>query len=129
MKPNLAVERFMFIPHSGFAKVQPIDLPSSSRISHRPTVQIQELVALSYGLNPKCMTARWRGAKHVSWARQVAMYLTRKLTNRSLTAIGGAFGCRDHTTVMHAVRKVEERMKADPLDYADVAALRKVLEG
>jgi len=56
------------------------------------------------------------------------MYLTRKLTHRSLKAIGNAYGLRDHTTVIHAIRCVEKRMETDPYDCADVLALRDVLE-
>lgn len=104
-----------------------IELPST-RLSHRPTVQIQELVALSYGLNPKAMTGKSREPRHV-WPRYVAMYLTRELTHRSLFSIGCAFGHRHHTTVLHGLRVVERRMAADPLDEADVLALREVLAG
>jgi chromosomal replication initiator protein len=106
--------------------IEPIALPSQTRISHRPTVQIQELVALSYGIHPKLMT---RQSRIHAWPRQVAMYLTRELTKRSLPAIGEAFGGRHHTTVLHAIRTVVQRMNEDPLDRADVLALRKVLEG
>lgn len=121
-------EPFIFIPHSGFArKLAPVELPSMTRISHRPTIQIQELVALSYNIHPNTMTISSRSRQH-AWPRQVAMYLTRQLTNRSLTAIGIAFGFRHHTTVLHAIRTVEGRMKIDPVDRADVLALRKVLE-
>lgn len=107
-------------------RVKPIPLPSLCRISHRPTLQIQELVALSYGLHPRHMTSASRDKGHV-WPRQVAMYLTRVLTKRSLPQIGAAFGHRHHTTVLHAIRSVEARMKSDPLDRADVAALKKAL--
>ena len=110
-----------------FSDVRPIELPSRCRISHRPTVQIQELVALSFGLHPRCMTSASRDKPHV-WPRQVAMYLTRELTKRSLHGIGASFGHRHHTTVLHAIRTVERRMKADGFDRADVAALRKALE-
>jgi chromosomal replication initiator protein len=55
------------------------------------------------------------------------MYLTRQLTKRSLPCIGRAFGHRDHTTVLYAIRSVEKRMEADPLYRADVEALRKAL--
>jgi chromosomal replication initiator protein len=109
------------------ASVQPIELPSRTRVSHRPTTQIQELVAVSYGLHPQCMTARWRGYRHVAWVRQIAMYLTRQITHRSMPAIGEAFGGRDHTTVLHAIRRVEQRMKDDPIIAADVNILRKAL--
>ena len=47
-------------------------------------------------------------------ARQAAMYLSRELTARSLTEIGGLFGNRDHSTVAHAVKAVEKRMSGDP---------------
>lgn len=109
-----------------FVGLEPIVLPSMTRISHRPTVQIQELVALSYGLHPRHMTATSRDRRH-AWPRQVAMYLTREILHRSLPSIGTAFH-RDHTTVLHAIRRVEERMARDPFDYADVLALREVLE-
>jgi chromosomal replication initiator protein len=55
------------------------------------------------------------------------MYLTRQLTHRSFPAIGGAFGGRDHSTVIHAVRVVERRMEEDSLVRADIKALRKAL--
>lgn len=117
-----------FIPHSGYARPQPIDLPSRNRVSHRPTMQIQELVAVSYGLHPRSMTSSNRESR-ITWPRQIAMYLTHELTKRSLSAIGEAFGGRHHTTVIHAIRAVEQRMKDDPIDRADVLALRKALGG
>jgi chromosomal replication initiator protein len=106
----------------------PVDLINGIELPSRrqPTCKIQQLVALSFGLDPRCMTIRSTDAEHV-WPRQVAMYLTRKLTKRSLPAIGAAFG-RHHSTVLHAIRAVEARMKVDPMDKADVAALRRALE-
>lgn len=103
-----------------------IELPSRTRVSHRPTTQIQELVAVSYGLHPRHMMSSERG-RSISWPRQIAMYLTRELTKRSLPCIGTAFGHRHHTTVIHAIRAVEKRMLNDPLAKADVEAFRKAL--
>ncbi|MEZ5918881.1 MAG: helix-turn-helix domain-containing protein [Alphaproteobacteria bacterium] len=54
-----------------------------------------------------------RRARNVARPRQVAMYLAKQLTARSLPEIGRKFGGRDHTTVMHAVRKIEELMEED----------------
>lgn len=105
----------------------PIELPSRTRVSHRPTLQIQELVAVSYGLHPNHMTSRDR-VRHIAWPRQIAMYLTRELTHRSLSSIADAFRKKDHTTVIHAIRTVERRMKDDPLIAADVDAFRKALK-
>jgi chromosomal replication initiator protein len=46
--------------------------------------------------------------------RQIGFYLARKLTSRSLPEIGRRFGGKDHTTILHACKKVEERMAKDP---------------
>lgn len=106
--------------------MKPIELPSLTRVSHRPTLQIQELVAVSYGIHPKHMVSPSRDRAH-AWPRQRAMYLTRKLTHRSLPAIGEAFGHRHHTTVLHAIRAVEQRMAEDDFERADIEAFEKAL--
>lgn len=59
----------------------------------------------------------------VAGARSLAMYLARRLTGRSLQAIGAACGGRDHTTVLHGVRVCDARMRADPGYAADVERL------
>lgn len=60
--------------------------------------------------------------------RQVAMYLAKQLTSRSLPEIGRRFGGRDHTTVMHGVRKIEELKQTDGQIAEDVELLRRSLE-
>jgi chromosomal replication initiator protein len=60
--------------------------------------------------------------------RQVAMYLSKQLTSRSLPEIGRRFGGRDHTTVMHGVRKIEELMQQDSQLADDLEMLRRTLE-
>jgi chromosomal replication initiator protein len=62
-------------------------------------------------------------------ARQVAMWLTRELTDLSLPKIGQTFGGRDHTTVMHAVRKIEELKISDLSIAEDVELLKRQLQG
>lgn len=121
--------RFAFIPHSGVAQQPSFDVPVllPSRAGRlMPISRIQTIVALSYDLNPALMPSpvRWRKA---AWPRQVAMYLTRELTDHSLPSIGRYFGNRDHTTVLYACRAVEKRMAADPLYRADVETLREAL--
>jgi chromosomal replication initiator protein len=64
----------------------------------------------------------------VARPRQVAMYLAKQLTSRSLPEIGKRFGNRDHTTVLHAVNKITELMQEDPTFAEDVSLLRKMLE-
>jgi len=73
---------------------------------------IKQAVAKHYGLAYGDMTTQ-RRAKRVCQPRQLAMYLSRKLTDRSYPEIGRLFGGRDHTTVMHAVRQVEYRLSRD----------------
>ncbi|WP_172297687.1 chromosomal replication initiator protein DnaA [Pseudoruegeria sp. HB172150] len=60
--------------------------------------------------------------------RQVAMYLSKQLTSRSLPEIGRRFGGRDHTTIMHGVRKIEELMAQDSQLADDIELLRRALE-
>ena len=59
---------------------------------------------------------------------QIAMYLAKQLTTRSLPEIGRKFGGRDHTTVMHAVRKVDELRSADSGLQEDLDLLKRMLE-
>ncbi len=73
---------------------------------------IQKLVSDHFGVNISDMTSRRRPA-NIAFARQVAMFLSRKLTQSSLMEIGDAFGGRDHGTVIHAVKKVEQRLSKE----------------
>ena len=59
------------------------------------------------------MQQRGHREPHIARPRQVAMYLSKKLTTKSLPDIGRKFTGRDHTTVIHAIKKVEELMAAD----------------
>jgi chromosomal replication initiator protein len=59
------------------------------------------------------MTSR-RRPENIAFPRQVAMFLSRQMTESSLNAIGEAFGGRDHGTVLHACRLVKGRMEVDP---------------
>ena len=69
-----------------------------------------------------------RRARAVARPRQAAMYLAKTLTSRSLPEIGRKFGGRDHTTVIHAVRKIEELKATDAQVAEDVELLRRMLE-
>ena len=69
-----------------------------------------------------------RRARAVARPRQVAMFLSKMLTSKSLPEIGRRFGGRDHTTVIHAVRKIEELKAVDNQIAEDVELLRRMLE-
>lgn len=90
--------------------------------------EIQKQVANHFNIRISDMHSA-RRARSVARPRQVAMYLAKQLTARSLPEIGRKFGGRDHTTVMHAVRKVEELKSMDPGFAEDVELLRRMLEG
>ncbi len=70
-----------------------------------------------------------RRARAVARPRQVAMYLAKQLTSRSLPEIGRKFGGRDHTTVIHAVRRIEQLRESDSALNEDVEKLQRLLQG
>ncbi len=90
--------------------------------------EIQRKVAEHYNIRLSDMHSA-RRARQVARPRQVAMYLAKQLTARSLPEIGRKFGGRDHTTVMHAVRKIEELSDDDASFAQDVEVLRRALTG
>ena len=69
-----------------------------------------------------------RRSRDVVRPRQIAMYLAKSLTSRSLPEIGRRFGGRDHTTVLHSVRKVEQMMKDDADLTQEIELLKRMLE-
>jgi chromosomal replication initiator protein len=73
---------------------------------------IQKRVAEHYDLRHADMTSK-RRPEHIAFPRQIAMFLSRQLTESSLSTIGEAFGGRDHGTVLHACRLVKDRMEVD----------------
>ena len=83
--------------------------------------QIQRKVADQFGVKLSDLKAKGR-TKAVAFPRQVAMYLARQLTHASLAEVGRAFGGKDHTTVLHAVDKIQTLLQEDP-------KLRKVVDG
>ncbi len=98
--------------------------------SHERRVTIEEIqkrVCEQWNVRLTDMSSA-RRARSVARPRQVAMYLAKQLTSRSLPEIGRRFGNRDHTTVMHAVARVTELMQTDE-DFAErVDLLRRTLE-
>jgi len=89
--------------------------------------EIQKKVADHYNIRITDMHSP-RRSRSVARPRQVAMYLAKSITSRSLPEIGRKFGGRDHTTVMHAVRKIEELKTIDSMFNDDVELLKRMLE-
>lgn len=90
--------------------------------------EIQRKVAEHYKLRMSDLLSA-RRARDVARPRQVAMYLAKKLTPRSLPEIGRRFGGRDHTTVMHAVKRIDALRLSDREIDADVVLLTRMLDG
>lgn len=83
--------------------------PSERRIA---LSEILKIVASELGVPPEDIVSKKRRAD-IAWARQVAIYLARELTDNSLARIGEFFGGRDHSTVLHSYNKVAELMERD----------------
>ena len=87
---------------------------------------IQKKVAEHFDIRLADMTSK-RRPENIAFPRQVAMFLSRQMTDTSLSAIGEAFGGRDHGTVLHACRLVKDRMEVDPHVRQVVSFLEKTL--
>lgn len=85
---------------------------SSDRPKNISIPLIQKIVAQYFNLRIEEFKAR-RRTRNVAFARQIAMYLSRELTDASLPKIGEEFGGRDHTTVIHAYEKIKEEIETD----------------
>ncbi|MBY0352605.1 chromosomal replication initiator protein DnaA [Tabrizicola sp.] len=90
--------------------------------------EIQRKVAEHYNVRLSDLIGPKR-LRSIARPRQVAMYLSKQLTPRSLPEIGRRFGGRDHTTIMHGVRKIEELMTTDSQLADDLQLLRRLLQG
>jgi len=88
---------------------------------------IQRTVARQYNVSRSDLLSSRRTANVVR-PRQIAMYLAKSLTLRSLPEIGRRFGGRDHTTVLHAVRKIEGLVGNDPAVAEEVETLKRLLQ-
>jgi chromosomal replication initiator protein len=98
------------------------------RAPHR-TVSIEDIqtaVANHYGLTVTELKSPSRAAR-LSWPRQLAIHLARELTGAPLQTIGGAFGGRNHATVLHACKRVEERVNNDQQAVHDLEELAATL--
>jgi len=75
--------------------------------------RVQELVCEAFSVSRDELLSNSRVAR-LAWPRQIAMYLAREHTQESLPSIGRSFGGRNHTTVLHAIRRTAERLVTDP---------------
>lgn len=88
---------------------------------------IQRKVAEKYHIKISDLSSE-RRMRNISRPRQVAMYLSKQLTSKSLVEIGRSFGKKDHTTVIHAIRKIEELLKTDSILQEEIKIIQKSLQ-
>jgi chromosomal replication initiator protein len=120
---------------SAFASLskRPITVDFAREVLHdllkeRATVSVedvQRVVCERYGLRLSDLLSKKR-SRDVAFPRQIAMYLSRKLGGGSFPVIGEKFGGRDHTTVMHALRVIEARLRNDPSLRGTVEELERL---
>jgi chromosomal replication initiator protein len=100
--------------------------PPAAAGSHPPIQTIIDAVSIYYDVKLTDLLSK-RRHKSVALPRQVGMWLARRHTRYSLEEIGGYFGGRDHTTVMHAIRTIDARRERDPAIGLDVRRLEEQL--
>lgn len=100
---------------------QPICLAIAQKVLQRPVLvqkdavdsdKIFEVMKKHFGCKPSCLQSKNRN-KDLVYARQIAMFLLKKYTDKSLRDIGTCLGGRDHSTVMHAFAKIEQKLQED----------------
>lgn len=90
--------------------------------------RIKNIISDHYGVSVEDLDSKKR-PKDIAYARQVAMYLCREMTDMSLPKIGADFGGRDHTTVIHAVDKISSEIKADSTTKKTIQDLKRKVKG
>jgi len=117
------------ISRAGLDEVQAILRPHLRGGERRVTIdEIQKATAEHFGLKQADLISERRN-RAVARPRQAAMWVAKQLTTRSLPDIGRRFGGRDHTTVLHAVRRIEELKLTDDQLARDLDALLRRLRG
>ena len=111
----------------GSAEVALRDLIATHEPRRVKIEDIQKVVARHYNVSKADLLSS-RRTRTIVRPRQIAMYLAKMLTPRSLPEIGRRFGGRDHTTVLHAVRKVEELMSGDRVLADEVELLKRLID-
>lgn len=89
--------------------------------------EIQKKVASRYNIKIADMSSS-RRLRSIARPRQIAMYLSKNLTSKSLAEIGAKFGKKDHTTVMHAIKKIEELIASDSDFQEEITLLTRILQ-
>ncbi|OJG91183.1 chromosomal replication initiator protein dnaA [Enterococcus saccharolyticus] len=101
-------------------------LQASETLRQVSVLDIQEEVANYYHIQIKDLKGKKR-VKSIVVPRQIAMYLSREMTDNSLPKIGAEFGGKDHTTVIHAHEKIQQLLKNDPIIQNEISEIKGLL--
>jgi chromosomal replication initiator protein len=104
-----------------------IDTIAPAKNKELTTDAIKQMVAKQFNVSINDLTGK-RRTQNIALARQVAMFLCRKHTARSFPEIGALFGGRDHSTVIHAIKSVNERISSDPVLKEQIEKIILLLE-
>ena len=102
------------------------DEPDFAERAVKQIEDILRLVSRHYGVSKSDILSP-RRHRSVVWPRQIGMYLSKQLTTRSLPEIGRRFGDRDHTTVLHAIRKIDGEIANDSRLKDEIDELKRQL--
>jgi chromosomal replication initiator protein len=103
------------------------DVFASPRQANMSIDNIQRVVAEYFSLTPNDLKGKKR-TQNIVFPRQLSMYIGREITEYSTTEIGQSFGGRDHTTVMHACKIIEERIRSDPTLDSTIEVLKRMIK-
>ena len=92
-----------------------------------PSIETIQAAVAAHTKSQSRSSSRASRAVRIAWPRQVAIHLARELTTSSLNVIGEAFGGRNHATVLHACKRVSERVLADPEAAGELDSLARSL--
>ena len=104
------------------------DILVSYKTKEINVLRIKEMVADAYNVTVDDLNSKKR-TKNIAFPRQIAMYIARNLLDISLPNIGDEFGGRDHTTVMHAIKKVEDEMSKSEITKVKIEKIVSDLNG
>lgn len=101
-------------------------LKSTQHLNQVSILQIQEEVSKYYHIPLKDLKGKKR-VKSIVVPRQIAMYLSREMTDNSLPKIGAEFGGKDHTTVIHAHEKIQQLLTSDAIIQNEIAEIKQII--
>jgi len=99
---------------------------NAPRQSNLSMDNIIRVVAEDYGLTPNDLKGKKR-THNITFARQIAMFVGREMTDYSTTELGQDFGGRDHTTVMHSISKIRDKLLTDPALETKIDSLKRAV--